>query len=306
MAITPEQQQAMNNMAGIQFAMPQSVVPVTKKTWSSQSTQYDPNKMQALRDALGLPRPKMTWQEALANTLSQAQNPQAFTGGFGEQFVDPFGTGFASLARGFGNTYGVRAANAREIAEKEREDAIKMAELENEAAKRTVSSQVMDDYVKFNDPNAKGAATEQQRVRTVDGMLNELEEIGTRFDDDFKNIDDMEKNETRLGRESRGALWGIGRSTDERQALNDFMGWQGNIKNVLVDANRKAGSGTMSDADAARYEQGISQAKSLPEARAILRQFKKRLELGMDENPVNNRTSIQEAQAMNAFMSGNL
>lgn len=175
MAITPEQQ-AMNNMAGIQLSMPQSVQKVTKKSWASQGTQYDPEKMQALRDALGLPRPKMTWQEALANSLAQTQNPQAFTGGFGEQFIDPWGTGFASLARGFGSTYGVRAANAREVAEKEREDAIKMAELENEAAKRTVSNQTADDYIKFNNPNGSGMMPDQQQTQR-DAALSALRDL---------------------------------------------------------------------------------------------------------------------------------
>lgn len=167
----------MQTPMGLQFALPQTLQKVTKKSWSSQGTEYDPNKMQALRDALGLPRPKMTWQEALANTLSQAQNPQAFTGGFGEQFIDPWGTGFASLARGFGNTYGVRAANAREIAEKEREDAIKMAELENEAAKRTVSSQVVNDYMKVNNPNAKTPEDLQKEQQRKEAELDALIEL---------------------------------------------------------------------------------------------------------------------------------
>jgi hypothetical protein len=111
-------------------------------------------------------------------------------------------------------------------------------------------------------------------------MSAQLEDIGKRFDEDFRNIDEMQKDSTRWGRLHTNAWFGIGTTDSEKLARDQFNAWKGSMKNVLVNANRQAGSGTMSDADAARYEQDIGKAKTPAEARNILRSFENRMNAG--------------------------
>ena len=87
----------------------------------------------------------------------------------------------------------------------------------------------------------------------------------------------MQKGSTRFGRWRTDALWGAGRTDNEKQAREDFEAWKGSMKNVLVNANRQAGTGAMSDADAARFEQKIGEAKNPAEARNILDSFQARM-----------------------------
>jgi hypothetical protein len=121
---------------------------------------------------------------------------------------------------------------------------------------------------------------EAKNANVLNMLENNLEDIGKRFDEDFKDIDDMQANSTRLGRASIGGLYGAGVSKEEKLARDEFDAWKGSMKNVLVNANRQAGSGSMSDADAARYEQNIGQSKTPAEARIILRSFTDRMNAG--------------------------
>lgn len=264
------------NGQGIQFALPQTVQKVTKTQYQTQGLRYDPEKLQALKTALATPRRVMSQDEIWANALANYPEAKSYTGGFGEEIISPWGEAMSSFARSFGSAYAAAKADEREKAEQAREDAIKAAQLDYEASKQNVTNQVADDYIKFNDPNAKG--NEQQKaLAQVDMLEKQLEDIGKRYDDDFKDIDDMQKRMTKADAQAVDAGFGIGTTANERKARNELGAWKSSMQNVLVNANRQAGSGSMSDADAARYEQNISQAKTLPEAREILRSFKARM-----------------------------
>ena len=340
MALTDEQimqmQSALN--PSIQLALPQTVVPVTKTSSETRGVRYDPAKLQALKMALGAgrgdlqplkaaitaPRPVMSNGEAIARALAQYPEAKSYTGGFGEEIINPWAVGLSSLARGFGNVYGARAESQREAdaqarddaikaaeldykaAEMARDDAIKMAQLENDAAKQEYVNQVADDWIKYNNPTAKNTGEEAKQVKdlqTVQVLMDQLEDIGTRFDDDFKNIDDIQANATKFGTATRNALWGVGRSTKEKQGQEDFEAWKGSVKNVLVNANKQAGSGSMSDADAARYEQEIGTTKDPAQARNIMRSFVTRLTAPM---AFSQPKQTAEQIAADNFMRGNL
>lgn len=278
MTLTPEQQSAVNSALtpGIQFALPQAIQPITKTQHQVQRTQYDPEKLQALKTALETPRTVMSRDEIWANALANYPEAKSYTGGFGEEIINPLAEGVSAFARGFGTTRSALKADGREKAAQAREDAIKAAQLDYEASKQNISDQTATDYIKYNDPNAKG--NEQQKaLAQVDMLEKQLEYIGKRYDDDFKDIDDMQKHMTKADVQAVDAGFGIGTTANERKARNELGAWKSSMQNVLVNANRQAGSGSMSDADAARYEQNISQAKTLPEAREILRSFKARM-----------------------------
>lgn len=187
------------------------------------------------------------------------------------------------------NTYGKLNQIKENKAAKEYEDAFKMAsiedtlrarqeaaDLQNAVNNQTVTVTGMEKYNLPKDGSGSGLA-KQQQIITLDNMRQDLEDIGTRFDSSFKNIDEMQKGSTRWGRYMTNAGWGIGVSDEEKQGRDDFEAWKGNIRNVLVNTNREAGSGSMSDADAARFEQKIGEAKTPAEARNILDAFQARM-----------------------------
>ena len=186
------------------------------------------------------------------------------------------------------NTYGKFKAAEENKAAKDYEAALKQltmedslmarkeaADLQNALNNQTITVEGME---KLNTGKTGTAGNEMlQNAITLDAMRGDLEDIGTRFDSSFKNIDEMQKGSTRFGRWRTDALWGIGRTDAEKQAREDFEAWKGSMRNVLVNANRQAGSGSMSDADAARFEQKIGEAKTPAEARNILDSFQARM-----------------------------
>lgn len=214
MALTDEQtmqlQSALN--PSIQLALPQTVMPVTKTSYETKGVRYDPAKLQALKlalttgrsdlkplkSAITSPRPVMSKWEAVANALAQYPESRSFTGGFGEEIINPWDVGLGSFARAFGNVYGARLASQREAdaqaredaikaaeldynrAEAAREDAIKAAQLENEAAKQEYAQQVADDYIKFNNPkttDAEKALKEEEQKKAAVAALHELSDL---------------------------------------------------------------------------------------------------------------------------------
>lgn len=298
--MNPDQESALRNALGtnIQMALPQTVQPVVKTQHQVSATQYDPEKLAALKSALTAPRMKMGKWESLANALAQTPEARSFTGGFGEEIINPWAVGLSSLARGFGNTYGALKANERAVAEQAREDAIKAAQLEADATKQAVTDQEALDWMKVDNPNAKSiqAAQEQANMKlTLDNMMSDLEDIGTRFDSSFKNIDEMQKDSTRWGRMMTNGFFGVGVSDKEKLARDQFDAWKRSMQNVLVNANRQAGSGTMSDADAERYEQNILKSKNPAQARNILDSFMARMSM----TPLNKRENILNENNIN-------
>lgn len=285
--------------------LPQSVVSTPKSEYQVQRTQYDPEKLQALINALQQPTLRKSGLESLAGALANTPEAQSFKGAYGTEVISPWANGLSTALRGFGSVYGNRLESAREAAMQDRENALKAAQLEAEATKQAISEKYIEDYMKVNDPNAKQIADTQEKLKNLqllDGLSNQLEDIGTRFDEDFKNIDEMQKYSTRFGRSITDGFGGIGTSASEKLARDQFDAWKGSMKNVLVNANRQAGSGSMSDADAARYEQNIGNAKTPAEARNILQSFVSRIQMSVMPNQnINNQP---EFDAMTAFMKG--
>lgn len=187
------------------------------------------------------------------------------------------------------NTYGKMKAAEENKAAKDYEAALKQltmedslmarkeaADLQNALNNQTIEVEGYEKYKLPKDGSGSGQQ-ELQQVQTLDNMRQDLENIGTKFDEDFKNIDEMQKDSSRWGRLFTNAGWGVGTTDVEKQARDDFKAWKNNMKNVLVNANRQAGTGAMSDADADRFEQKIGKAKNPAEARNILDAFQARL-----------------------------
>lgn len=300
---TQLQAQQVMGALGYPMALPQRVEPVTNTTTTRQRVNYDPKKLQALMSALGRPTPIKSRGEIIAESLAALPETRSFTGGFGEEIINPWDMGLNAFARSFGNVYKSRKESEREAQAKDLENQIKAAQLDAEASKENVQNTTENTYMKVNDPNAKQYQEAMDKINslnTLNMMNNQLEDIGTRFDDDFKNIDDMQQNSTRFGRSSIGGLFGAGVTKEEKLARDEFDAWKGSIKNILVNANRQAGSGSMSDADAARYEQGIGQAKTPAEARNIMRSFYSRLSM----TPVQGQEKAQEMSDIDKWMQG--
>lgn len=185
------------------------------------------------------------------------------------------------------NTYGKFKAAEENKAAKDYEAALKQltmedslmsrkeaADLQNALNNQTVTVEGME---KINTGKSGTTNEALQNAITLDAMRSNLEDIGARFDSSFKDIDEMQKGSTRWGRLFTNAGWGVGVTDNEKQARDDFKAWKNSMKNVLVNANRQAGTGAMSDADAARFEQDIGEAKNPAEARNILDSFQARM-----------------------------
>jgi len=208
--------------------------------------------------------------------------------------------GLMSGFKGYSNAKNSQLSENKEnylnmLKQVEMEDALKARE-EAAAAKNAELNKQTIEETKYTDSPASGQAqygiykgSEGQSVvvSPLTNFRSDLENIGTKFDSAFENIDEMQKDSTRFGRWRTNALWGWGVSDAEKQARDDFEAWKGSMKNVLVNANRQAGTGAMSDADAARFEQRIGEARTPAEARNILDSF----EAKMLSTPVSNLRS---------------
>ena len=319
MALTDEQimqmQSALN--PSIQLALPQTVIPVTKTSSETRGVWYDPAKLQALKMALGAgrgdlqplkaaitaPRPVMSNGEAIARALAQYPEARSFTGGFGEEIINPWAVGISSLARGFGNVYGARAESQREAdaqvrddaikaaeldykaAEMARDDAIKMAQLENDAAKQEYVNQVADDYIKYNNP-ATGTG-----------------DVSYRFQPE--RIENLKELNDKAGRWA--TEWGKGISdmanTEQSQAYNEF---EGKAKQYVQDQLKKIYGAQMTEQEGERFFKSMGLSPYLdPKLRWSL--VENALE---DVARKNNMSMIQQPQteidAATAFMKGTI
>lgn len=319
MALTDEQIMQMQGALNpsIQLALPQTVVPVTKTTYETKGVRYDPEKLQALKlaltsgrgdlqplkSAITAPRPVMSSWEAVANALAQTPEARSFTGGYGEEIISPWAEGLNSFMRGWGRTYGMRAASQREadaqaredaikaaeldykVAEQAREDAIKAAQLENEAAKREYAQQVADDYIKYNNPTTGTGDVsyrfEPQRIEN----LKELNDKAGRWATEWgKGISDMA-------------------NTDQSQAYNEF---EGKAKQYVQDQLKKIYGAQMTEQEGERFFKSMGLSPYLdPKLRWSL--VENALE---DVARKNNMSMIQQPQteidAATAFMKGTI
>lgn len=162
---------------GYPMALPQQVVPVTKTQRTIQSTQYDPDKLQAVVNALRTPTLKKSRMETFANALAGVSDAPSFKGAYGVDVINPWAVGLSSLSQGFGGAYGDRLASAREAEMQDRENALKAAQLEAEATKQAISDQVAQDYIKVNDPNAKTAEQQTQAIQQREAAKQAIRDL---------------------------------------------------------------------------------------------------------------------------------
>lgn len=174
---TMEQAQQVMGALGYPVALPQTVVPVTKTQSQVQRTQYNPEKLQSVIDALKTPTVRKSKWESFANALAATPEARSFTGAYGTEVINPWAMGLSSLARGFGSAYGDRLASEREAAIKDQENALKAAQIAMDADKQVISDQIAQDYIKVNDPKAKTAEQQIQQMQQREAAKSALKEL---------------------------------------------------------------------------------------------------------------------------------
>lgn len=269
---------ALNN-PGIQLALPQTIQPVTKTQYQVQRTQYDPEKLMALKTALATPRRVMSRDEIWANALANYPEAKSYTGGFGEEIINPWAEGLSNFARSFGSAYAAAKADEREKAEQAREDAIKAAQLDYEASKQNISDQTAEDYIKLNQSNDTGNTA----YRFAPERIQELKDLNYA-----------------AGR--WGTDWGKGVSdianTEQSQAYNEF---EGKAKQYVQDQLKKIYGAQMTEAEGERFFKSMGLSPKLdPELRWKL------VENALEDIARKNNTTIKSdnSQAINDFMKG--
>lgn len=272
--MTAEQMAAVNNALnpGMQLALPQTVVPVTKTQHQVSRVQYNPEKLQALVNALQAPRSKQQiakdkW-EMLGNALANNMESPTYEGAYGVKFTNPLTDALVGSAKTFSDLYGGFKQQERDLANQDvelqnlaREDAIKAAQLEAEATKQAISDQVVQDYMKINDPFAK---TQQEQAKNQEA-LNALYALKERnkqnvvgFDEKFdvKNPDgtiNIEKTMANykgqnphglFGRNwtSPNSFWGWGESKNEADVRQKFQAFKETQLRNVYDTLRGAGA----------------------------------------------------------------
>ena len=211
--------------------LPQTVTPVIKTQKTVQRTQYDPNKLQAVVDALKTPTLRKSKYESLANALANTPEARSFIGAYGTEVINPWAVGLSSLARGFGSAYGDRLASDREAALKDQENALKAAQLEAEATKQAIQDQSSLDYIKYNDPNAGGDVSYRFEPERIEKMKKLNDEAGRWATEWGKGISDMA-------------------NTEASQAYNEF---EGMAKQYVQDQLKKIYGAQMTEQEGERF-----------------------------------------------------
>lgn len=213
MTTMEQAQQVMGALGYPTLALPQTIKPVTNTKTTIQGVRYDPNKWQALMNALGRPTVRKSKWESLANALAATPEARSFTGAYGTEVINPFAMGLSSLARGFGSAYGDRLAAQREADMKDQENALKAAQLDAEATKQAIADETETVNMKYNlDPNAKSeqeqAAAKQKLAQTAYIKLN------PKLGDEFRSNPDSFSYQAREadigGRTPSGGTTGMG------------------------------------------------------------------------------------------------
>lgn len=253
---------AMLAALGYPMALPQTVEHYPTYKYSVQRTQYNPNKLKAVMDALRTPRntqlvvdamnkPRAlkTRGEVIAEALSELPQTRSFTGGFGEEIINPWDMALTSFARSFGSTYKSKKSDEREKADAAREDAIKSAQLQMEAEnaaredaikaaqldleadKRVMNTEQGLQWIKFNNPNAGGDAS----YRFTPERIQEMKELNDK-----------------AGRWS--TEWGAGMSdmmnTEAAKAWTEF---EGLAKQYVQDQLKKIYGASMTEQEGERF-----------------------------------------------------
>lgn len=262
------QNQAIMGALGYPVALPQTVVPITKIQTQVQRTQYDPNKMQALVDALSTPQQmqKGKW-ELLGNALANNLSSPTYEGAYGVKFSNGKMDALARGANMFNDIYGTQKQQERDIANAKRENEIKIAQMLLDADKQVVTDQVARDYLKVNDPNAGGDTAyrfEPERIAALK-ILND--------------------NAGRWATE-----WGKGVSdimdTKQSRAYNEF---EGKAKQYVQDQLKKIYGAQMTEAEGERFFKSMGLSPYLaPELRWSL------VENALDDLARKSGTTLQQ------------
>lgn len=272
--------QAVLGALGYPVALPQTVEPVIKVQNQVQRTQYDPEKLQAVVNALRTPTLKKSGWESFANALANTPEARSFTGAYGTEVINPWAMGLSSLARGFGSVYGDKLASAREAEAKDLENMQKAAQLEAEATKQAITEQEARDYIKVNDPNAGTDASyrfEPERIADLQ-KLNE----------------DAGRWATGFGKGASDIL-----STEQSKAYNEF---EGKAKQYVQDQLKKIYGAQMTEAEGERFFKSMGLSPYLaPELRWKL------VENALDDLARKSGKTIKEqSDVADAFMKGTI
>lgn len=231
MTTMEQAQQVMGALGYPTLALPQSIQPVTNTKATIQRTQYDPTKWQALMTALSRPTVRKSPYESLAQALAQAPQAQTFKGAYGVDVMNPWAVGASALARGFGSVYGDRLAAQREAEEKDRENAIKAAQLDAEATKQAVTRETSTEHMKVNDPNAGGNVAYRFTPERINKMKELNEQAGRWATEYGKGVSDM-------------------MNTEASQAYNEF---EGLAKQYVQDQLKKIYGAQMTEQEGERF-----------------------------------------------------
>ena len=272
---------AVMQALGYPVALPQTVVPVTKTQTQIQRTQYNPNKLQAVLTALQKPRALKSKGELIAEVLSGLPEERSFTGGFGEEIINPWAMGLSSFARAFGNVYKARKQDERERELEDRERELKAAQIELDADKAVVTDQIAQDYLKVNDPNGTGG------------------DVLYRFEP--QRIAEMKKLNDEAGRwaTEQGKFVSDKLNTKSSQAYNEF---EGKAKQYVQDQLKKIYGAQMTEQEGERFFKSMGLSPYLdPSLRWKL------VENALDDLARKSGTTIKkESDAANKFMEGTI
>lgn len=169
--------QAIMGALGYPMALPQGVTgPYTTNKTQVQRVQYDPNKMQALVDALR--KPEQTQQgswELLGNALAKNLTSPTYEGAYGVKFTNGKTDALVRGANMFNDIYGTQKQQERDAENAKRENEVKIAQMLADASKQAITDTTDQQYFKVN-TNANGGTPEQQ-AQQKEAALNALKEL---------------------------------------------------------------------------------------------------------------------------------
>lgn len=159
-------------------ALPQGIVgPLTTTQKQVQTMRYDPNRAQALVDALKTPQQmqKGNW-ELLGNALANNITSPQYEGAYGVKFADPRLSAIATGVNLFNDIYGTQKQQERDAANAQRENEIKVAQLLLDDGKQTITDKTDTQYMKVNQ-TANGMGTPDQQQLQRQAALDALHEL---------------------------------------------------------------------------------------------------------------------------------
>lgn len=238
--------QAQIQAALMPAALPQEIVPVTTRKSQIQYTQYDPDTVQAYKNAMLKTAPRAGVGELIAQALGGMSDAPSYEGAYGTQVISPIASALTNALRAGGSIYGAKKENERGTIADRLAAEQDLARLEMEMGKQTVTNEIMDDYIKRNvDQNSAGVA-EKFAPENLQ-RLNDLNKEAGRFPTNWaKDLADIA-------------------NTKQSQAYNEF---EGLAKQYVQDQLRKIYGAQFTEAEGERFFQSMGLSPKLdPEVR---------------------------------------